>query len=67
MYIIEWIRDFELIEREISKAGSVSEAIAEARANWSQVFAGLGRKPDRFRVKNNRLKELAVVALPKPR
>jgi hypothetical protein len=67
MYLIEWLSDFEVLERELLVATTVSEAIAKARANSSRVAARLGREPDRFRVKDQGMKELAVVALAKPR
>jgi hypothetical protein len=67
MYLIEWLCDLEVIENEKMEAATVSAAIAKARANWNQVVARAGRQPDRFRVKDQQLKELAVVALPNSR
>jgi hypothetical protein len=63
MYLIEWLCDLEVIEKEKVEAATVSAAIAKARANWNHVVARVRRQPDRFRVKDQQLKELAVVAL----
>ena len=65
MYIVEWERDFELIERQEVDAETIAEVVIRAKSEWRGIAARRGRAPDRFRVKDKRFKELIVVALPK--
>lgn len=65
MYIVEWVRDFELIERQDVQAETIAEVVTKAKSEWPEIAARCGRAPNRFRVKDRRLKELVVVALPK--
>ena len=66
MYIIEWLDDLEILGSELSEAATVSAAIAQAMVNSGEVAARVGRQPNRFRIKDQGMRELAVVALPRP-